>query len=262
MNTRVFFLRQLACALVVTFASLAPRAEPTAATVLITGSNRGIGLELARAYAEKGWKVIATCRNPDGAAELKAIAATHPAVVIEKLDVTDHAMVDALAARYRGTPIDVLVNNAGISGGMPSQTFGHMDYAGYRKVLDVNTIGPMKMAEAFAEHVKASTQRKIITVSTGEGSIAGVRSPRLYWYRSSKSAVNMLMRNLALELKGSGVIVGLVNPGPTDTDLMKGVKIPLRKPEVAARDLIGLIEGFTLETTGSFLNYDGQVVPW
>lgn len=260
--TTIFFLRHLTCVLVLMLASLAPRAETSTATVLITGSNRGIGLELARAYAEKGWRVIATCRNPDGAAELKAIAAAHPALLIEKLDVGDHAMIDALAARYRGTPIDVLLNNAGISGGMPSQTFGHMNYAGYREVLEVNTLGPMKMAEAFAEHVKASTHKKIITVSTGEGSIAGVRSPRLYWYRSSKSAVNMLMRNLALELKASGVIVGLVNPGPTDTDLMKGVKIPLRKPEVAARDLIGLIDGFTLETTGSFLNYDGQVVPW
>lgn len=258
----VFILRHLACVLVLALASLAPRAETDAATVLITGSNRGIGLELARAYAEKGWRVIATCRNPQDATELAAIAVRHPALVIEKLDVTDHGMVDALAAKYRGTPIDVLLNNAGVSGGMPSQTFGRMNYAAYRDVLEVNTVGPLKMAEAFVEHVRASRQKKIVTVSTGEGSISSVRSPRLYWYRSSKAALNMLMRNLALELKASGVIVGLVNPGPTDTDLMKGVKIPLRKPEVAAHDLIGVIDGLTLETTGSFLNYDGQGVPW
>lgn len=258
----VFDLRHTLCAIVLALAPLLPGTATHAATVLITGSNRGIGLELARAYAEKGWRVIATCRNPDGAAELKAIAARHPLLVIEKLDVTDHAMVDALATRYRGTPIDVLLNNAGISGGMPSQMVGRMDYAAYREVLEVNTLGPMKMAESFLEHVKASEAKKIVTVSTGEGSIAGVRSPRLYWYRSSKSAVNMLMRNLSLELKPQGVIVGLVNPGPTDTDLMKGVKIPLRKPELAAADLVRVIDGLSLDTTGSFLNFDGQVVPW
>lgn len=258
----VLVLRHVVCVLLLFLAPLVTRAESAAPTVLITGSNRGIGLELARAYALEGWRVIATCRSPQDAAELKAIAGAHPAVVIEKLDVTDHAMIDALAAKYRGEPIDVLINNAGISGGFANQQFGRMNYAAYREVLEVNTIAPMKMAEAFVEHVKASGRKKIVAVSTTEGSIAGVTSPRLYWYRSSKSALNMLMRNLALELKGSGVIVGLVNPGPTDTDLMKGVKIPLRKPEVAARDLVRVIDGLTLESTGSYLNYDGKVVSW
>jgi NAD(P)-dependent dehydrogenase (short-subunit alcohol dehydrogenase family) len=240
-------------------------AEPRT-TVLITGSNRGLGLEFARQYAARGWRVIATCRRPDSADQLNELASGNPDMVVEALDVTDHEGVDRLAARYRQVPIDVLLNNAGIGGGMENQLFGRLQYEVFTGVMAVNAVGPIKMAEAFLEHVKSSELKKIITVSSSQGSIAQVTMPMLYWYRSSKSAVNMLMVNLALQLKRRGIIVGLVTPGATATDFIAEEfrkRIPnIRQPDQAAADMIRNIDRFTLETTGQFFNYDGNVLPW
>jgi NAD(P)-dependent dehydrogenase (short-subunit alcohol dehydrogenase family) len=233
-------------------------------TVLVTGSNRGIGLAFVEAYAKEGWKVIATCRRPDDAAELKAIAARYPGtVVVEALDVADFAQVDALAARYRGQPVDILLNNAGISGGSENQMFGKMDFDVYSEVLRVNTIAPLKIAEAFFEHVQASREKKIMTVSSSQGSIGMVDQPRLYFYRASKAALNMEMKNLSLQLKRRGITVGMVNPGMTDTDFMAGLpKRMLRPAEEAAIDMMRNIDLMTVETTGGFLQYDGEQLPW
>lgn len=233
-------------------------------TVFITGANRGLGLEFAHQYADRGWRVIATCREPEVADELQVIASHHPdLVIIEQLDVVDDARIDALAEKYAGTPIDVLLNNAGISGGNANQILGKMHYDVFEDVLRVNTVAPMRISESFLDHVKASRDKKIITVSSSEGSIAGATMPRLYFYRSSKAAVNMLMKNLALQLKRRGVSVAMVNPGPTDTDFMAGLpKKMLRPTEDAVTDMIRNIDNLTVETTGSFYQYDGTIIPW
>jgi NAD(P)-dependent dehydrogenase (short-subunit alcohol dehydrogenase family) len=234
-----------------------------ASTVLITGANRGIGLEFAKRYAARGWRVIATCRDPDAAAALKELTGRSPNVTIERLDVVDHRGIDALAAKYSGQPIDVLLNNAGIGGGGDNQTFGKLRYDVYAGVLKVNAEGPIKMCEAFLKNVEASRQKKMMTVSSNQGSIGNVKAPMLYWYRSSKSAVNMLMTNLALQLKSRGVIVGLVTPGPTDTDFMAGLpKRILRPVEEAVRDMMREIDRFDLSMTGQFLGFKGEVLPW
>lgn len=233
-------------------------------TVFITGANRGIGLEFARQYADRGWRVIATCRSPEKAKELQLIASHHPELVtIEQLDVTDYERIDALQKQYAETPIDVLLNNAGISGGSGNQIFGKLQYDVFEDVLRVNTLAPLKISESFLDNVKASREKKIVTVSSSEGSIAGVTMPRLYFYRSSKAAVNMLMMNLAMQVKRRGVSVAMVNPGPTDTDLMAGLpKKMLRPTEDAVTDMIRNIDDLTVETTGSFYQYDGTIIPW
>ncbi len=245
-----------------------PLAAPknTMTTVLLTGANRGLGLHFTRQYAERGYRIIATCRNPDKADELNAAAAANPNIQVEQLDVVDHGGIDRLAARYRNMPIDILLNNAGIGGGIENQMFGHMNYETFYEVMAINAIGPMKICEAFREHVKVSELRKMITVSSSQGSIASVTMPMLYWYRSSKSAVNMLMANLALQVKRRGIIVGLVTPGATATDFIavefrKRIK-NIREPEVAVADMIRNIDRFTLDNTGTFFNYDGDIVPW
>lgn len=249
---------------VVAAAEQGPAAVPAdhKTTVLVTGANRGLGIEFVRQYAARGWRIIATCREPASAEALNALAAGSGSVVVEQLDVADHPSVDRLAAKYQGQPIDILLNNAGIGGGMEKQMFGKLQYDAFYEVMKVNAIGPLKVAEAFIQNVAASPMKKLITVSSSQGSIASVDMGMLYWYRSSKAALNMIMRNLSFALKRRGVIVGLVTPGATDTDFMKGVKIPLRKPEVAAADMIRNIDAFTLETTGQFFNYDGKIVPW
>ena len=233
-------------------------------TVLITGANRGLGLEFTRQYVDRGWRVIATARRPEAADDLIALTGEHPGlVIIEKLDVQDFKAIDALAEKYTDTPVDILLNNAGINGGARNQIFRKLRYEVYEDVLLTNTIAPLKMSEAFFDNLLASQQKKIVTVSSSEGSIGSAKQARLYFYRSSKAAVNMVMVNLALQFKRRGISVGIVNPGPTDTDFMAGLpKSMLRSPSDAVADMIRNIDGLNLETTGTFWQYDGTIMPW
>jgi len=246
-----------------TASSASPTAVTAPPTVLITGSNRGIGLELARQYAARGWNVIATARKPGEAVELQKIAAAHPAsVVLEPLDVADHASIDALAKKLAGRPIDLLLHNAGMSGGVPNQLFGRMNYDAFREVLEVNTIGPMKLTEALMPNVLASAQKKVVLIGTSEAQFATINAGRLYWYRSSKAAAHMLMLNLAYELKPRGVAVGVINPGPVDTDMMKGVRMPLQPPAESVGKVIGIIDRLEVANTGKFWDYQGGQLTW
>lgn len=233
-------------------------------TALITGTNRGIGLEYVKQYAAKGWRVIATCRNPQEATDLQALAKANPAILIEKMDVTDFEQIDAVAAKYKDQPIDVISNNAGYTGGGTSQTFGKkMEWQEFDVVLRTNVIGPLKVAEAFLPNLLAGQQKKLINVSSSEGSISGVNAPRLYFYRSSKAALNMEMRNLSIGMKSKGISVAMINPGMVDTDMMKSLpKSMLRSKEDAVKDLIRITDQLSLDNTGTFWNYDGKVLPW
>jgi len=241
-------------------------ADDEIGTVFITGANRGIGLEFTKQYLEKGWTVIATARKPDKAEDLNQLQNQYPEhLSIQQLDVTDHDRIDALAKELEGQPIDLLLNNAGISGYIPDQIFGRLDYESFDQVLAVNTVAPLKMAEAFYPHVKSSNLKKIVSVSSSEGSIGGAyddESGRMYFYRSSKSALNMVMVNLAFQLKSRGIAVGLVNPGPTDTDFMRGIPFPLRSTEEAVENMIDNIEDITLDNTAAYLNYNGKTIDW
>jgi len=231
-------------------------------TVLITGSNRGIGLEIARIYAERGWHVLATARKPDAADDLKAIRADYPNLKIVRLDVTDHERIDELATEYAGRPIDILINNAGISGGHENAKFGEMDFDVYHQVHQVNVIGPTKMAEAFLPNIELSQQKKIINITSGQGSIAKT------WgcctiYRSSKAALNMIMKNISIELKKKGITVGLISPGFVKTGFTPGLDLPMMiTPEESAAKVVAVIDDYDLEDTGTFLGKDGQTWPW
>ena len=236
------------------------------AQILVTGANRGLGLEFTRQYAERGAKIIATARKPEAADVLNALAADNKNIVVEKLDVTDHAEIESLAAKYEGVPIDLLLNNAGIGGGIENQMFGKMNYDVFYEVMAVNVAGPMKICEEFRNNVGMSELKKMISVSSSQGSIASVKMPMLYWYRSSKSALNMQMVNLALQLKRKKIIVGLVTPGATSTDFIpeqfrKAIK-GIQEPPVAAADMIRNIDRFSLANTGTFFDYTGDIVPW
>jgi len=233
-------------------------------TVLVTGANRGIGIEFARQYGARGWTVIATARNPADAKDLQALAAANKLVSIEKLDVNDHTAVDGLATKLKGTPIDILLNNAGIGGGGSNQVFGKINYSIFDDVMHTNVVGPLKMSEAFVDHVAASEQKKIMMVSSSQGSIASVQSSSLYFYRASKAALNMVTVNLAKAVKDRGIIVGMVAPGATDTEFMKEVRgrMPLGDPKDRTAGMIAQIDGFTMSTTGAFKEYSGQTIPW
>lgn len=231
-------------------------------SVLITGSNRGIGLEIARVYAQRGWHVIATARRLEATDDLKAIQAEHPNLVIEQLDVTDLARIDELAAQYSDHPIDILINNAGISGGHENAEFGKMNFDVYYEVHAVNVVGPTKMAEAFLPSVAKSDQKKIINITSGQGSIAKT------WgccaiYRSSKAALNMMMRNISIDLKKQGITVGLISPGFVKTGFTPGLDLPMMiTPEESASKVVAVIDDYDLSKTGTFLGKDGQTWPW
>ncbi|MDJ0926398.1 MAG: SDR family oxidoreductase [Gammaproteobacteria bacterium] len=234
------------------------------ATVLITGANRGIGLEFARQYLADNWQVVACCRDPDQADELRALADDEHRLQVERVDVTDHAQIDALAGRFR-EPIDVLLNNAGIIGPIPipahigKQHFGSLDYDLWERVLRTNTFGPIKMAEAFLPQVEASEQKKIVSLSSSLGSIAERDTPA-YAYATSKTALNKAMTLLAASLRDRDVIVTVVCPGYVKTRMDFGtanVEIP---DSVAG--LRRLIAGFTLADSGTFTRYNGERIPW
>jgi NAD(P)-dependent dehydrogenase (short-subunit alcohol dehydrogenase family) len=251
-----------------------------AKTVLITGSNRGIGLEFVTQYAAAGWDVIATSRSPGDDEDLKGLAETYPKIVIEQLDVTDLDGIAALAEKYRSTTIDVLINNAGMFGNREGQTWGSFDRDLFRQVMDVNVFGPLKMSEAFAGHVAASGEKKIIVISSTAGSIASIRNgPRAPYYSISKAAANMAMRGTAMRLKEQGIAVGIFMPGAVDTRMLREA-FSMAQAEAEASDdfdyggftplttedsvsqMIATISGLTLARSGDFLNYDGSTIPW
>jgi len=235
-------------------------------TILVTGANRGLGLEFVRQYAADGWNIVACCRFPDAADELQSLAATNSSITIEPLDVTDFAAIDALAKKYAGLPIDVLLNNAGIIGPIPiadhikRQHFGSMDYGVWEEVLRVNTLAPVKMAEAFLENVAASEQKKIVTVSSTVGSITSMTVPALA-YASSKSAVNRAMTIVAANLKKRGIIVAMFCPGYVKTrmDTYGYATVEIVDSIAALRPMIA---DLTIEHTGCYRGHDGRVIPW
>ena len=194
-------------------------------TVLITGSDRGLGLEFARQYAAQGWDVIATARNPDGASDLKALAAGNKKVVIEKLDVSKDADVATLAVKYKGKPIDVLLNNAGVTGKTATQHFGSYNRKDFLEAMDVNAFGAIAVSQAFVENVAMSKQKKIVAITTTLGSIANAaRATAPFYYRVTKSALNMSMQALGTELRPKGIIVAVCSPGAMDTAIIAAFK--------------------------------------
>jgi len=242
--------------------------QPVSPTVLITGSSRGIGFELARQYADKGWGVIATCRNPDSALALQSLAQRYPNLIIERLDVTDYAEMDALAERYSGVPIDILINNAGILGGNERQKFGSFDYAAFDEVMAVNVKGAIRMVETFVDNVAASDQKKIMNISSIVGSV-GMTFGGQNFYRASKAALNMSMRTIAKELRRSkepghkDILVGLIHPGVVATDFAKNVPIPMIEPAASAAAVIEVIDSYqNRRQSGDFMSYTGKELPW
>jgi NAD(P)-dependent dehydrogenase (short-subunit alcohol dehydrogenase family) len=237
----------------------------SASTVLITGTNRGIGLELAKQYAEKGWDVIATARNPDTAAELKALAAKHAKIKLEKLDVTDVAAIAALAARYKGTAVDIVINNAGTLGDVPKQTAGSLDQAEFLAVLNANTFGALKVSEAFKPHLLASPTKKVFAMTSGLGSSElTARRGGFLAYRASKAALNVSFRALAADWRPEGIMVGIIAPGMVETDLLRasGFRGKGITTVESAVGMMKVIDDMTLESNGKALNYDGQAIPW
>ncbi|MDD2324889.1 MAG: SDR family oxidoreductase [Alphaproteobacteria bacterium] len=239
-------------------------------TILITGASRGVGLALTQAFAAKGYAVIATCRNPDTATQLKKLAHENTAVSILPLDVADAASLQSLTASLGDQPIDILINNAGISSGAnphvtaldndASQNIGTLDPAAWEKLFRVNTIAPLMVTQALLPNLKKAETRKIAMISSGWGSIANMDEGVFMAYGSSKAALNYATKSIALSLQTERFVVVTLNPGWVQTD-MGSPKADLTPNESAAR-LLRVITMLTPEQTGLFIRHTGEILPW
>jgi len=234
-------------------------------TVLITGANRGIGLEFVTQLKDRGWNVIATARRPNEAEELQGLQDGYPQIVIEELDVTDFDRMDQLADKYSEQPIDILLSNAGITPRYKS-AFARVDGVDWDmaiKSYEVNAMGPLKLAEAFMSHVEASGQKKIVVISSKAGSFElSPEMPMMYSYRASKAALNMYMYALSFETAKTDVIVTLLSPGQVNTTPGFKMKGSI-EPEESVSKMLAVMDGLTMTNNGQFLDYsDGRVLGW
>jgi NAD(P)-dependent dehydrogenase (short-subunit alcohol dehydrogenase family) len=239
---------------------LAARILALVKTVLVTGANRGLGLEFARQYAADGWNVLAGCRKPSKAQALQRLSQDMKGkLTLVEIDVTDARSVKRAAAEVGEGAVDVLINCAGVMG-KSDQTIGTIDYGDWAQVLDVNVMGPARVTEAFLERVVQSSSRAIVTITSGMGSIADNTSGGYVPYRTSKAAVNMVMRSAAIDLARQRVICVVINPGWVKTDMGgPGATLTPEQSVTAMRRVIGRLGP---KDSGKFYNYDGHEYPW
>jgi NAD(P)-dependent dehydrogenase (short-subunit alcohol dehydrogenase family) len=249
----------------------------SAETVLITGANSGIGLEFTKQYARKGWTIIATHRRSRIPESLSEVAAGYTNLRIERMDVTVPAEVKALALKLRDVAVDVLINNAGVyndrsacreedcPGDWNTQSFGNLDYALLDTIMSVNVKGPLMVSEALLENVRSSKQKKLISISSTNGSLTEqLPGSGAIFYRASKAALNRAMQLVAAANRDDGVIVVLLHPGAVLTErqaYLAGYKGMMELP-VTVKQMIETIDSLTIQDTGRFMLYDGSTAPW
>ncbi|MBI1422305.1 MAG: SDR family NAD(P)-dependent oxidoreductase [Gammaproteobacteria bacterium] len=230
-------------------------------SILITGSNRGIGLEWARQYAEIGWRVYATCRLPEQADALKQLAQQHTNLSVHRLDVTHPEEILALAGELQTQALDILVNNAGVYfERWGKDKLGGIDYAAWLHTYDVNVLGAMRVTEALRTSLARGKQRLVVMTTSHMGSIADIAGPNDYAYRSSKAALNATVTGLVHELRPLGIGILLVHPGWVRTRM--GGNSGRFTVSESVNNMRELVENFKLRDSGRFYRYDGAIIPW
>lgn len=231
-------------------------------TVFVTGANRGLGLEFVRQYAADGARVIACCRDPKKAQELKTLAEKFPQTLrVCALDVSDAASVKNVATEVREEPIDILINNAGIFGGEAAQqSFGTLDYPRFQEVLATNTVAPIRIAETLLGNVARSQGKKLIFITSKMGSITDNTSGRALFYRASKAALNMMVKSIAIDLKTRGITAIVLHPGWVQTDMGSANAPTTVKDSISGMRRV--ITGLTLEKSGQFFDFEGATIAW
>ncbi|TPG67469.1 SDR family oxidoreductase [Hymenobacter nivis] len=232
--------------------------------ILITGANRGLGLELTRQYLERGAHVLAASRQPDAARELQALRRQYAErLTLITLDVTDDASIAAAAqaAAQAVDGLDVLINNAGVyQPGGKGQPLGQLSAAAAVETFRINAVGPLLVAQALLPLLRAGGKARIVSISSGLGSLTWKASGDPYHYSASKAALNMYMRSLAAEVGHQGILSVVVDPGWMRTGM--GGDHATQEPADSARGIIRLAEQLHAEENGSFVTWQNQPVPW
>ena len=238
-------------------------------SVLITGANRGLGLEFTRQYLKDGWKVHAFCRQPDKAEELSAmVAESRGNIQLREMDIGNKEQIEAAAKELKGLPIDLLINNAGIADGYGRGVYEmkedpdiqNYDFAFWEEMMRINTLAPAKIIGAFLENIRAGGQKKIASLSSGLGSITNLAWAGKYGYCASKAGLNMVSKGLAEWLKPENIMVISLSPGWTRTAM--GGPHATNSAEESVSGMRHVISSLTLAETGRFWNFDGEELPW
>lgn len=225
---------------------------------LITGANRGIGLELTRQVLAEGHQVLATCRNPENADELKALAGDGD-LQVAQCDIGQPEDISRLVATVGGKAVDVLINNAGIYGPRDA-VLGNLSREPWREVMAIDLIAPMMLTQALLPNIQAGNDKRIAFLSSKMGSIADNSSGGSYMYRTAKAALNQAIKSLAVDLQEQGIIALSLHPGWVRTEM--GGPNGLIDTETSARGLLNVISGATASDSGEFIAYDGKRIPW
>lgn len=228
-------------------------AKPTP-TVLITGANRGLGLEFAKQYQALGYHVIATARRPNQAHNLSKLD-----VQVEALDVTSSSSMQALVAKLNNRPIDLLINNAGIIGDRKNATFTEMDIDTLSKTFDVNSVGPARVTIALLPNLINGHQKKIINITSRLGSIEN-NTGGYVAYRASKAALNQLTKSMSIDFAAKGFICVAMHPGWVKTDM--GGPYATLHPEQSIQTMIKTINGLQHSDNGRYIDLNGKSLPW
>ena len=228
--------------------------------VLITGANRGIGLEMVRYCMEQGWRVFACCRNPHNADKLFNIAKlSNGQISVHIADMEELATLQALSYELRNDAVDMLINNAGIYGSDKNR-FGSVDADGWLQAFQVNTIAPLKMVEAFTGQLQMGSKKLVACMSSKMGSMADNGYGNSYIYRSSKAALNAVVKSLSIDLKEQGIISVALHPGWVKTD-MGGPDAEISTRE-CVEQLFANLSQLSIEDSGRFIDIDGTDIPW
>lgn len=252
-------------------------------SLLLVAANRGMGIEYARQYAAEGWRVFATCREPARASVLQSLATKFPNLTVHALDLTDQPSIECLASELAENALDVVLVNASHMIAPARQCFGAIEYAEYIRSYEVNALGPIRVATAFIDHVRASEQKKLMFMGSAAGSTGTLQPPyMMFAYCGAKSALHNMVRGLHLNLRDEGITVGLLEPGVVDTqgfrnvqpgepapygldhvvELVRQGRLTFADPEEAVSGLRALIAGMTPAEGGRLTRIDGEILSW
>ncbi len=227
-------------------------------SILVTGANRGIGLEFCKQYAQSGNTIYACCRNPANAIELLKLGEAYPCIRIKKLDVANEGSILELVSDLAGAAIDVLIHNAGVYG--DNRGLGYLNYQSWLDVFTVNTIAPVRITESLLANLIAGDKKLVVAITSKMGSIADNSSGGALLYRSSKTALNAVMKSLSQDLVEQGVGILILHPGWVHTEM--GGPNALITTQESVQGMLRLVNKFTLQDSGLFLDYSGKEIPW